>query len=297
MFNPDKFEGKKDPVKSFNEFKEKITFNPLYLPRYSELKDAFSLIENSDMEKYDMETALSRLFVGNDLENTPFEPWNEEFVKQLGFYIDERIKDYKSKDTNTQFNILEVGARDGGLSYFLNDFINRKDFQKDKDLNFIASDNLQNYKKDWKELPNVPLEKIDYKKAIEKFRPSIVVCSYMPSKEDWTEFFRSKKFIKEYILIGDVEFFRDFQKTWGGYAAINSLGKTFLSSSDSNISQEIMNIIKQAEFYKDGFDMFDLKRLDNFQIDHSTYFYTKPLNKNEYKFSGAKSVSFRRRNN
>ncbi|OGI70676.1 hypothetical protein A3A09_01855 [Candidatus Nomurabacteria bacterium RIFCSPLOWO2_01_FULL_42_20] len=295
MINPEKFEEKSDPIKKFNDFKIKLAANSLYLPNYKELKEAFSLLDSSDMEKYDMETALSHLFVGKDLKNTPFEIWTKEYVEQLSYYLIERLKALKENDPNTQNTVLEVGARDGRLSHFLKNITRKINSFKDSGLDFVATDNPEKYKKDWTILPNIPLEKIDYKDAIEKFKPTLVICSWMPENEDWTEFFRSKPFIKEYILVGNIDKYGDFEKTWGGREIVNLLGKAFLTTANKNIPNEVMDKIKKLPFYKDGFDLYSLKRLESYQVDHSTYFYTKPLDKSEWKYSYARSVSFRRR--
>jgi len=291
----EQFNSEKGPANKFKELKLKIESNPLYLPNYNELKEAFSLSDYSDVGKYDMEMAQSYLFIGSDLENVPFEIWTKEYVEQLGYYTAERFKTLKEKDSNISSIVLEVGARDGRLSYFLNNF--KSKMNSFKDINFVAADNPEKYKKYWNVLSNIPLEKTDYKDAIEKFKPALVICSWMPKNEDWTEFFRTKSFIKEYILIGDVNKYGDFEKTWGGSEIINLLDKAFLTTANKNIPSEIMEKIKKLPFYKDGFDLYELKRLEDFQIDHSTYFYTKPFYKDEWKHSGARSFSFRRRDN
>lgn len=53
-------------------------------------------------------------------------------------------------------------------------------------------------------LPDLP-EKMDYKVAIDKYKPELIICSWMPSGEDWTPAFRASKSVKAYILIGEVD--------------------------------------------------------------------------------------------
>ena len=74
MINPEKFEEKSDPIKKFNDFKIKLAANSLYLPNYKELKEAFSLLDSSDMEKYDMETTPAH--------NATL-PYDEQFRKEI----------------------------------------------------------------------------------------------------------------------------------------------------------------------------------------------------------------------
>lgn len=44
---------------------------------------------------------------------------------------------------------------------------------------------------------------MDYKEALKKYKPDIVISSWMPYTEDWTKDFRTFSSVKEYILIGE----------------------------------------------------------------------------------------------
>ena len=45
----------------------------------------------------------------------------------------------------------------------------------------------------------------DYRAALARFRPDIVVCSWMPMGEDWTADFRACESVQEYVLVGEAD--------------------------------------------------------------------------------------------
>lgn len=71
--------------------------------------------------------------------------------------------------------------------------------------------------------PAFPTEKIDQKKALAKYNPEIVICSWMPFKEDWTADFRAEKSVQEYILIGETDdgCCGDKWRTWGNKRSLD----------------------------------------------------------------------------
>lgn len=48
-------------------------------------------------------------------------------------------------------------------------------------------------------------EKMDYREALERYRPQLVLCSWMPGGRDWTVDFRATDSVRAYILIGEDE--------------------------------------------------------------------------------------------
>lgn len=112
-----------------------------------------------------------------------FQFFNREFVDALAHYLKEKRKISKSRRI-----ILEVGAGSGLLSEEL----------RKRGINIIATDD------GYEEIvPVAPVELLDYHEAIRRFRPNIVICSWMPYQKDWTPAFRRPKYVKEYILIGE----------------------------------------------------------------------------------------------
>ena len=109
-----------------------------------------------------------------------FQFWNKQFNDKL----EKILKKLKPK------LILEVGAGDGTLSKILSD----------RGFNIIATDNYSwPFRKRF-----FKVEKIDYKKALEKYQPDVVINSWMPLGTDWTKDFRKTKSVKHYITIGEV---------------------------------------------------------------------------------------------
>ncbi len=47
------------------------------------------------------------------------------------------------------------------------------------------------------------VERLDYRAALARYRPGIVLCSWMPQGEDWTPAFRACPGVREYVLIGE----------------------------------------------------------------------------------------------
>jgi hypothetical protein len=110
-----------------------------------------------------------------------FQFWNKQFNDEL----EKILKKLKPK------LILEVGAGDGTLSKILND----------RGFNVIATDDYSwLFKKRY-----FKVNKISYKKALEKYKPDIVINSWMPLGTDWTKDFRKTKSVKHYITIGEVD--------------------------------------------------------------------------------------------
>ena len=164
--------------------------NHLILPTYKEITSAFK----SDEEW--------RRFCF-DRENPVFEFLNKEFISTFSTYLSQQIKKLEHK--NLPIIILEIGAGNGRLSYFLRQKI------EDKSLKIIATDNGK-----WNLKTIFPVETIDYKLALKKYNPEIVICSWMPFKIDFTKEIRKTKSVKEYILVGETDggCCGDEQLTW-----------------------------------------------------------------------------------
>ena len=116
-------------------------------------------------------------------EQPIFQFLNKEFVDALAQYLKESKRVLRSRG-----KILEIGAGNGLLS---------EELRKRK-INIIATDDGSAEIK-----PIASVQILDYREAIRRFRPNIVLCSWMPFQEDWTSGFRRFKFVQEYILIGE----------------------------------------------------------------------------------------------
>lgn len=91
--------------------------------------------------------------------------------------------------------VLEVGAGDGELAAAL----------RRRGIDLAAVDD---YTEPLRERTNrnrhLP-ERMDYREALDIYKPQLVLCSWMPGGEDWTESFRAAGSVRAYILIGDDE--------------------------------------------------------------------------------------------
>ncbi len=109
-----------------------------------------------------------------------FQFWFKEYVDGLAEYLLTRYGNQQ---------ILEVGAGDGMLSHLL----------KGRGVNIVATDSGR-----WKISTDL-IEKLTYKQAIKKYKPVVIIVSWMMLGEDWTPDFRRAKSVQEYIVIGEGE--------------------------------------------------------------------------------------------
>lgn len=65
--------------------------------------------------------------------------------------------------------------------------------------------------------PDFPVEVIPHHEALDKYKPRVVIFSWMPAGEDFTADFRSVPSVDEYILIGEPDggVSGDEWETWG----------------------------------------------------------------------------------
>lgn len=163
-----------------------------------------------------------------------FQFWNKQFNDEL----EKILKKLKPK------LILEVGAGDGTLSKILND----------RGFNIIATDNYSwPFKKRF-----FKVEKIDYRKALEKYKPDVVINSWMPLGTDWTKDFRKAKSVKHYITIGEVN------ACCGGDWTDR---KTWPARRQDKVSSYALCRSDNCYFHDN-----DKNRLDNLMMEHSAVY-------------------------
>jgi hypothetical protein len=128
--------------------------------------------------------------------------------------------------------VLEVGAGNGRLSHFLSTALTEGRSVKD-----IRATGSPSFRHDDPESENIviictdsgdrgldvecgmrfPVEKIRHEDALSKYKPDIVIVSWMELGCDWTESFRRCPSVKEYILIGEADsgVCGRLHETWG----------------------------------------------------------------------------------
>ena len=145
----------------------------------------------------------------------------QEYIESLLSYLNDRANGICIAEGKDQIKVLEIGAGNGYLGSFLNlchlqrlekdqdnnndinitwrkkfDYIST-DFKPGKMHTFFYSSFLMKYE--------LLVQKYEYKAAIDKFQPDIVLCAWMPMGVDWSEYIRSKSCVKEYILLGETD--------------------------------------------------------------------------------------------
>ena len=169
-------------------------FDPFYLPSIQELQTAFPLAESFPTRSTEFPW-LNPNFTKTQFKLNNYQVYTQEFIASLGSYLLKR-----------GLPVLEVGAGDGRLTYFLKQ-------QCGDAVSIIATDI-----KDWEEKGQTnasqDVEKLGYLQAIEKYTtvPTLILSCWMNVDVNWTADFRAQPNLKEYILIGDV--FRN-----GGYGS------------------------------------------------------------------------------
>lgn len=181
--------GQEEPVNLERAEKaRKELANPYYLPTIDEVYDAFGGLGLYGILRLDQEWY-------NYVLSSPqrYEVLTQEYISALGIYLADRIRAY-SGSVDHPIRVLEIGAGNGQLSYFLNFYLQA--IVPDQ-ASIIATDKnepIQN---------NFPVEVIDYMDAIRKYKPAIIISSWMPLGQDWTEECRGIPEVQEIILIGD----------------------------------------------------------------------------------------------
>lgn len=130
------------------------------------------------------EKCLSGLFRWVD-KHKVFQLMSNEFIMELVINI---------KKINPNI-ILEVGAGRGEMGWYLSKFLSPyimvDDYSLKCSLEFSKyGDNIIN---------------IDYKDALKKFNPDLVIASWIPYGENWTKDFRDIDSVNGYIIIGEGE--------------------------------------------------------------------------------------------
>ncbi len=144
-----------------------------------------------------------------------FEFFTVEYVQALAEYINTRKATIKPKGKMT---ILEIGAGNGKLAHYLNKYLEAIKC----DAKVIATDSGE-----WNLDENIfPVEKLTHKEAIRKYRPDLIICSWMPRGIDLTPDFPS-----EYILIGIPDYCAT-KEVWDRGVILENLRKLQICRTD-----------------------------------------------------------------
>lgn len=234
------------------ERREKL-LDPSFLPSMAQMVSAFTDIEDEFSD--DNPWANFLLF-------TSYHDFiNAEYVDTLASYLKSRAIHLGVKPKE-QFTVLEVGAGNGRLAHFLRSRLNPNL------ATYIAIDSPEGRISPI--FSEEPMGRLDYKDALLKYHPDIVICEWMPYRKDWTATIRAHQAVKEYILIGETDSgcCGDPWETWGN---------TYFNE---RLAGEI------PQYVKDGFRRVDLKGNTWLHLCHSDGSPTEPIH--------SRTVSFRR---
>lgn len=156
-------------------------FDLYTLPTRDKIAQAFSGVDEHALD-------LMRL------SHSQFEVVNREFVDGLAAYVIERAQSF-DRDSDDLVTVLEAGAGSGMLSYHLSQTLGQT---ANGQVQLIAVDSGK-----WGITAMSHVETLDYRQALQRYQPRIVITSWMPLREDWTQAMRDTPSVQEYILIGE----------------------------------------------------------------------------------------------
>jgi len=171
------------------------TTDPEYLPSLKEAKTAEETFEGRE--------ALYNYYV-RPYETERFELWTQEFITGVARHIVSGIDESQTRKPT----ILEVGAGDGRLSGFLRQTVEIDNIEASVVAVDIAPQRGAAF----------PVVDIDVVDALHKYKPAVVISSWMPLGHEWTRDMRATPTVKEYILMG-VPPMTGSYSTWRGYAS------------------------------------------------------------------------------
>lgn len=141
-------------------------------------------------------------FIHHNPNGNEFQILTKEFVDSLSKYLSAEISSLPKESVS----VLEVGAGNGRLTYFLKEALEQE--IKDKQIIFKAVDDFS-----WDDKMGASLgapyrikkifdvEQLSAAEALNT-EPDIVISSWMPKDEDWTSLFKKNKKLHSFILVG-----------------------------------------------------------------------------------------------
>jgi hypothetical protein len=199
-----------------------------------------------------------------------YELFTKEYVSRLAKYLNLQAALLQKKFNSSEpVTILEVGAGNGMLAYFIRNYLDPSR------CSYIATDsnNWHISKQSSFVINNPDFHIMDYKQALEKFKPQIVVSSWMLKGATWDADFRKTESVQEYLLIGTPNgIVGHLWETWGCEHVEDFISKKLIRSP-------------KVPYLKEGFKRKDL----DFLSEHQLCFLDMPTH-NQYSIT----VSFSR---
>jgi hypothetical protein len=159
--------------------------DPHHLPDVNQVAAAWA---------HDRRGELAHRFYLSGLSDERYELYTTEYIEALAQTLITHLDSRPLLDT--PLRILEVGAGEARLSGFLGEALQKRD----QDVEVNACDaNAGKINRVF------PIHEMDYREALERFNPHIVLSSWMPSRQDWTPDFRARSDLEGYILVGPAD--------------------------------------------------------------------------------------------
>jgi hypothetical protein len=158
--------------------------------------------------------------------NFVYEMLTEEYTRELWAHVSRTCARLQRELGASELVVLEVGAGNGSLAYALDKqrrieaAAGAKASRKAQALEAPAPVSIRVVATDtgvWKAKHHrrakgaratggagaFPVAQMDYRAALEHYKPHVVVCSWMPMSDDWTQAFRDAPSVHEYVLVGE----------------------------------------------------------------------------------------------
>jgi len=177
------------------------------------------------------------------------EVWTEEYVQALADHYGPMIAECAQKTPDEPFVLLEVGAGDGKLGYFL-----RKELQKryGERVSITVTDKRSGVNSPFPVIQQGYQEALDAQLA-QYGKVDAVMVSWMPPRQDWTKTFRDPKYrIQEYLLIGEDEpGVSGTLETWDEYPGFSQ--QTLKAPTREQISHTDPSPVEGDRYTGDGY--------------------------------------------
>lgn len=263
------YEEKIARLRKLETFFNKLS-DPTYLPSKIELASelpayqagrTYTIQDQRQPGSFPDETYVESLFF-ETYGSMAYEILTQEFVEAFAAYLEQRIKEI-SERTKSPVMIVEPGAGAGRLSYFLRQKLNETcaglfeiratdTHELAKDGSIVTSD-------------RIPVEPLDVQVTLERYKPQIVLVSWMPKAATWDNLFAQDPHLQEYILIGE-------PAITGGWVGVtdpryDSLLPTELQfKTDEDRHDPHVDAMKKTTWYKHGFVYDRLPDVEKHQL-------------------------------